>query len=167
MLPKTLRKEVNLVIETAVMLSDRNLPAEDLAKSIIDRESNLMRQTQECLILDFMTNKIRKMRGLIQPLDRPIQQLDFPGFEHIPYRITVDYERIVLRKATLKNLTSYLLDLQNKAQWERNAKIRAVEELIRIVTPYDKKHDGITVGAVMAAENRKRNLEQFRREHGD
>lgn len=150
LIPDSLKKELNVAVESALLFAAKDVQPLDLAKRIMLSEHELIGKVQEYLILDRLISLItRKVSGKTSS-----PQLELPGFESLPYRISIHGERTVLGEATLVQLKSYRDALQNQNR-KHSAKIAPLERLIRLVAPYDAKKRNITVAEVAIAEKRK------------
>src|ERR1700682_3248043 len=103
MLPNDLRKELKVAVAAAVLFAPKDTDPIELAKRIVASEHQLIQKVQEFLILDRLGSMITRKKSV----DRPNLQLELPGFESLPYRISIYGERTVLREATLLQLKSY------------------------------------------------------------
>ncbi len=159
MLPVALRNELHAAVATSALLADKDIPAIELARRIISSEANLMQRVQERLLFDFLVREINKTRDQKQSWHSQMQQLRLPGFEFLPYRITVNKVQTVLSEATFAILTEYYSIVLKSQRRKRNAKLESLQKLINIVSLYDSKVPGITVSAVLAAEKLKRGQE--------
>jgi hypothetical protein len=151
MIPNDLKKELNVAIESALLFASKDIQPINLAKQIVVSEHQLLSKVQEYLVLDRLVSMITRKLSSKQPN----LQLDLPGFESLPYRISIHGERTVLGEATLVQLKSYRDILQNQTRKHR-AKIEPLDKLIKLVAPYDAKKRNITVADVILAEKRKR-----------
>lgn len=153
MLPKSLRKDLNIAVETAMLFCPKNIKPLELAKRILASDRELIEKVQECLVLDRLVSLINRKLTAKQPK----LQLELVGFERLPYRISIHGDRMVLRDATLSQLLSYK-DVLEKQEQKHKAKLDPLDRLIKLVAPYHAQKPNITVGAVMVAEKRKRDL---------
>ena len=140
-----LKRDLEITLETALMLAEPDTPIPVLAQRIYDSDPTLMAECQHIWALE----RIIWMLYRKQQAATSSRQLCLPGFENLPNRITMkDGRRRALRSATLVHLIEFREVLAKR----RTARYHAVVKLIALVAEYDKTQPDIQVGEVMALE---------------
>lgn len=140
-----LKRDLEITLETALMLAEPETPIPALAVRIYDSETKLMAEVGRIWIIERITWMLYRKRQS----STSSRQLCLPGFELLPQRITLkDGTRRALRSATLPLLVEFREVLSRR----RTARFHAVERLITLVAEYDKNHPDITVGEVIGLE---------------
>jgi hypothetical protein len=141
----TLKRELEITLETALMLAEPDTSIPALAERIYNSEPRLMAECQRVWALERITWMLYRR----QQTATASRQLCLPGFENLPQRITLkNGTRRALRSATLP----LLIEFRDVLSRRRTARFHAVERLITLVAEYDKTHPDITVGEVIGLE---------------
>jgi hypothetical protein len=148
-LTATLKKELEITIETALMLAEEGTTIPALAERIYNSEPQLMGECQRLWALERIRWILYRKKQRIASKN----QLRLPGFENLPRVITMkDGRRRVLKNATLDDLREYRTVLVNA----NNDRIEALDRLIALVSKYSKREKKrlITVEEVITAERK-------------
>lgn len=141
----SLKRDLEITLETALMLAGPDTPIPALAATIYDSEPTLMGEVGRIWIIERLTWMLYRRRTNV-PSEK---QLVLPGFTNLPRRMTLkDGSRPFLMQGTLKDLQEFREVLLKR----RPARLRAVERLIELMGEYAKLRAGITVAEVMLAE---------------
>ncbi len=144
MLTSGLKRDLEITIETALMLVEEGTSLQRLAERIYDSEPHLMEQLRRPWMTDRLLWLLSRKRQHMASAD----QLALPGFEGLPRRLTLkDGRRVALRKANLKQLKEF-----RAALTRRNKQLESLNRLIVRVAEYERKTPGITVGEVISLE---------------
>jgi hypothetical protein len=145
MLAPALKRELEMVIETALMLAQPGSPVPEIAERLYDSEKALMEQIQRPLIVERLTWMMNRRRQYLPSQD----QMMLPGFPKLPERVTLlDGRRPRLWDATLPQLKQFRKVLMKR----RAPRLKIIERLIDFMAPYAVKHPNIRVGQVVRAE---------------
>jgi len=148
-LSATLSRELEVTIETALMLAEPDITVPKLAERIYDSEPKLMAECQRLWALERIRWILYRKRQRIAAKN----QLRLPGFENLPRLITMeDGRRRILKNATLDDLREYRAVLMKG----RTDKIEALDRLIALVSKHSKREKKrlITVEEAIAAERK-------------
>jgi hypothetical protein len=162
-----LQHEIDIILETTLMLAPKGAKLKDLAKSAYSSGRSVFDQAQESIMLDRIEWMLARKRQTITPVD-PVEppQYMLPGMERIPQRLTMrDGRRIARKNAILAQVREYRAALLAKITSERNTlvakdptqdpRILALDRLIELMIQYGKPGKHVTVGDVMEAERKK------------
>ena len=144
-LSTALEEELDIVLETALMLAEPGTSLSALGQRIYDSESRLMAQIHRPWIVDGLIWRLRRKKANI-----PVQdQMSLPGFPILPIRATLkNGKRPYLGDATIKDLREF----KNILAKRKSSRLRTVERLIELMAPYAKKNPKITVTGVIRSE---------------
>jgi len=145
MLTATLKRELELAVETAVMLADPNSQDTEIAERLYDSEPALMQKLARPLAIERMIWTMKRRRQHI-----PVPgQMVLPGFPRLPERIRLkDGSRPLLMQSNIKQLREFRQILTKR----KGARLVIVEKLIDYMTPYSLKKSTITVAEIVALE---------------
>lgn len=153
MITSILKRDLEITLETALMLVEDGTPLQQLAERIYNAESQLMSQLQRPWMVERLVWMLSRKRQHIVSAN----QLRLPGFEDLPRRLTMkDGRRVALRNANLEQLKEF----RNVLLARRNKRLESLNRLIACVAEYEHKTPGITVGEVISLEIEKRDKQQ-------
>jgi hypothetical protein len=145
MLTAALKRELELAVETAVMLADSDTPDTAIAARLYDAEPALMEKLARPLAVERMIWTMKRRRQHIPSQD----QMVLPGFPNLPQRIRLkDGSRPLLMQSTIKQLREFRQILMKR----KGARLIIVEKLIDFMTPYSVKKSTITVAEIVARQ---------------
>ena|ERR1700679_2993935 len=147
-LTATVKQELEITLETALMLAEPGTSVPALAERVYDSEPELMEKIKRAWIVKGLKWMLyRKQRNV--PAD---DQLTFPGFPKLPRRMTLkNGSRPFFMQGNFKQLTEFRDVLLKR----RGARLEIVERLIVLMAPYVEERAGITVAEVLLAERGK------------
>lgn len=167
MLTTALKQQIDIVIETALLLARKGTPLKELAQRTYAAERNVFDQAQESWMLDRIVWMLSRQRQKIHSVDGVGEALGdqflLPGFERLPKRLTLRNGRWTAlgnarlpqvreyREALLNQLTNYRKTLAAKDP-AGDPRIVALDKLIELMKKYLTRGKTITVGSVMALE---------------
>jgi hypothetical protein len=146
MLTPSLKHELEIVTETALMLSEPDISIQKIAERIYDSEPALMEQIRRPLAIERLMWLMNRLRQ-----HTPSQkQMVLPGFPNLPRRITLkNGKHPLLMASNMRKLQEYRDVLLKRGR----ARLTIIEKLIKFMAPYTAKDPGITVGEVKDAQN--------------
>jgi hypothetical protein len=144
----TLKQELDITLETALMLAEPGTSIPVLADRLYDSERELIEKIQRPWIVERLTWLLyRKQRNI--PV---VGQLLLPGFPNLPRRMTLkDGRRPFLMQGNMKQV----LEFRDVLLRRRRSTLVAIEKLLVLMAPYAKERPGITVVEVLTAEREK------------
>lgn len=146
MLTAALKHELELAVETAVMLAVPGTSDNQIAEGLYDAEPALMEKLARPLVIERMIWTMKRRRQHIPSPD----QLSLPGLPNLPQRIRLkDGSRPLLMQSTIKQLREFRQILMKR----KGYRLRIVEKLIDFMTPYAVKKSTITVAEIVARES--------------
>lgn len=145
MLSAALKREVEITLETALMLAESGVSIAKIAERVYDSEPALVDQLKRPLILERFVWLLNRRRQ-----HTPSQkQMLLPGFPTLPQRITLkNGKRPFLMEANLSHLKQFREVLLKR----KGARLVIIEKLIEFMAPYAAQTPGITVARVVAAQ---------------
>ena len=149
MLTASLKRELELSIESTLMLADPETPVPILAQRIYDSDPKLMEKCQRLWALEriaWMLYRNRQRQRL-----KNQDQFRLPGFEILPRLVTLkDGTRKLIRFATLGELEQYRTVLGRK----NRAKMDELERLIAFVKKHAGDRRNVTVDDALQAKEK-------------
>ena len=147
-LSATVQQELEITLETALMLAEPGTSVPVLADRIYDSEPALVEKVKRSFIVKgFKWMLYRKQRHI--PAEN---QLTFEGFPELPRRMTMkDGRRPFFMQGNLKQLQEFREVLLKR----KGARLETVERLIILMTPYAEQRASISVAEVLLAERTK------------
>ncbi len=138
-------RELEIVLETALMLAAPGTSVAAIANRIFDSERELMQQIQRPWILARLEWMLHRKKH-----DLPAEgQLTLPGMPRFPVRLTLkDGGRPAFMKSTFRQLKEYRGVLLKR----KSPRLRLVDRLLEIMRPYAKKDRKITAQDVILKE---------------
>jgi hypothetical protein len=153
MLKSVLARELEEILDNALILATPDVPIRSLAERVIQANPEVIDELMEGWRLEYVTRLLRRRRDKMAREQRTTQ-LMLPGFERLPGHITVSTgHRQPLEKATYWQLHEYLIVLRRRE--ETNPRIVQVQNLIALMRKWKKKikkSRGLTVAEVMQRE---------------
>ena len=149
MLTTTLQRELEITIESALMLAEPDTTVPVLAQRIYDSSPELMAQCEKYWALERIAWMLyRRKRRLLARRN----QLTLPGFENLPRLLTMrDGTRKNIKAATLPELLEYR-EVMTK---NNRSKLEDLDRLISLVSKHSRRHPRITVMEAIEAEQEK------------
>lgn len=149
-----LSKQLQELIENALIAAAPDTPIKSLAKRLIDSNRELIDLLMEEWRVSYVARLVRAKQAQIAREQRTAQ-LMLPGFERLPGRITVsEGRRKPLEQATARQLREYLIVLRRRQK--NNTQISQVLSLLQLLKKWQKKLKskgyGLTVAEVMQRE---------------
>jgi hypothetical protein len=140
--------EIEITLETALMLAAPGTTTRKIAEGIYTNEPQLMADLHRSWMIDRLIWMLNRKRANV-PLE---DQLSLPGFPTFPRRLTLkNGGRPFFMQANLTQLKEFREVLLKR----RPPRLRVVERLIELMTPYAKKRASISVVEVITAEKQK------------
>jgi hypothetical protein len=144
-LTKALSRELDITLESALMLAEDGTPIPALAERIYDAEPALVAQVQRPFVVERFTWMLYRR----QQRAASGNQLPLPGYESLPRRIELkDRKRGALRAAGLQELLQYRQILVVR----RDKRLEVLDRLIELMRAYAKPGKTMSVADVMAQE---------------
>ena len=148
---KALTAELEITLETALLLTDDGTPLRPLAERIFQSERDSIEPFMQEWAVDRLVWLLQRRRAHL----RPGNQLRLPGFEKLPSRLSVNGNRRVnLRYATIFHLREYRAVLERR----RDSRLFQLDSLIAFMQPYSDSNRGITVERAEKMELDRREL---------
>ncbi len=146
MLTAALKRELELVLETAMMMADPGVSLHTIAERVYDSEPALVEQIGRPLAIERFLWILKRRRA-----HTPSQnQMLLPGLPNLPQRIRLkNGKRPFLMQSNVKQLKQFRQVLLKR----KGARLVIVEKLIDFMAPYAAKRSTITVAEVVAAQN--------------
>jgi hypothetical protein len=134
--------ELEIIIETSLMLSGRETSLPALARRIFDAEPDLMERLREPWMLARLEGIIKQKRNAI-----PVEgQLTLPGMPALPRIIRLkNGSRPPFDEATIAQLREYRDILEKR----RPPRLRIVKRMIEVMEPYAAKNPKVKVIRVL------------------
>jgi hypothetical protein len=166
----SLKHEIDVIIETTLMLAPKGVQIKELARRAYASERKIFDQAQETWVLDriiWLLTRKRQTITSVDPTNATSEQYMLPGMERIPRRFTMrNGRRIARENAVLSEVREYRASLLNLITNQRNTlvakdptkdpRIVALDKLIELMLRYAKPGKmGVTVGHVISAERKK------------
>ncbi len=144
----TVKQELDITLETALMLAEPGTSIPALADRLYDSEHELIEKIQRPWIVERLTWLLyRKQRNI-----PAAGQLLLPGFPNLPRRMTLkDGRRPFLMQGNMKQVQEFRDVLLRR----KRSTLAAIEKLLILMAPYAKERPGITVVEVLTAERQK------------
>lgn len=145
MLTKSLKQELESLLETTLMSAEPGVSIDQIAERMYDSAPDLMEQIKRPLAIERFRWMINRQRQHIPSKD----QLLFPGFPTLPRRVTLKNGKwLFLMQSNLEQLKQFRQILLKR----KGTRLKVVERLIAVMEPYAAKRTNITVSEVGAAE---------------
>lgn len=152
-LSATLQQELEITLETALMLSEPGVSVPILAERIYDSEFDLMDKLKRPWIVKGLKWLLYRKQKRMPAED----QLTFEGFPTLPRRMTLKNGR---RPFLMQGNIMQLQEFREVLLRRRGARLATIEKLIALMAPYAEERAGITVAEVLIAERGKREQEK-------
>ena len=147
-LAQPVKQELEIVLESALMLSAPGISLPALAKRIYDSERALIEKVQESFVLERLIWMLSRKRSYL-PAEG---QYVLPGFHNFPERMTFKDGRRLL---FIQGNFGQLLEFRDVLLKRRRPRLFVVEKFISLMEPYAAKRGSITVGEVILLEKAK------------
>jgi hypothetical protein len=151
----TVLKQLEEILDNALIAAAPDAPIRSICEHVIEANSELIDELMEGWRLDYVTRLLRQRRDKLAREQRTTQ-LMLPGFERLPTQITVSNgRRNPLETATYRQLREYLVVLRRRQR--TNPRIAQVQNLMALMRKWRKKlrlkkTQGLTVAEAMQRE---------------
>ena len=147
-LATTVKQELEISLDSALMLAGPNTTVPDLANRIYDMEPDLIGKIQREWIIERLMGMLYKKRAHM-PAEG---QYVLPGFYNFPNLMTLkDGSRLIFIQG---NFTQ-LLEFRDVLQKRRRPRLAVIKKFITLMAPYAEARSTITVGEVILLERAK------------
>lgn len=147
-LERSLKQELEIALESALMLAELGTSVEKLAERIYDSERVLIEKVQRMWVVTRLIGMLKRKQRMIPAKN----QLTLPGFARFPQIIRL---RNGSRPPFINATLSQLCEFRDVLLKRRPPHLKTVEKFIELMAGYEQRRPGITVAEVILAEKTK------------